>query len=166
VVAKLNKMETKITKTWKVKGSKKETYELTIKFMPKQKLIYFIDCTCPDFYNRRLKGNLEFSDKTTSATPCKHLKPYIKFYEKVHGFKLKVPKQMEGTEKPTAQLRKALIERSGGLCEANCGNLGRHIHRKIRGSNGGKYSEENCVYLCENCHKAIHGNEFKGSKGK
>ena len=173
-------METKITKHWEKKGSKGETYKLTIKFLMESKEIYWMDCTCPDFSgltknkngnpkligSRRIKGIGEFADKKYYAEPCKHLQPLINFYEKEYGFKLKKPKEMEGTDNPTKALLNALISRSGGLCEANCGRMGKHIHRKIRGSNGGKYSESNCVYLCPECHRRIHSNEFSGSKSR
>ena len=169
-------METKITKQFKEK-SKTQTinengeivpvvYEITLKFLLESKQIYFIDCTCGDFVNRQLKEQGILADKKVYAEPCKHLKKLTDFYEREYGFTIKRPKQMEGTNNCTAGLRKALLKRSGGLCENNCGKSGVCVHRKIRGSNGGKYNEENCVLLCVECHKFIHGNEFRGSKGK
>lgn len=116
--------------------------------------------------SRRIKEHGDFCDRKFYAEPCKHLKPIIEMYERDYGFTLKKPKPMEGTDKPTAALKRALEERSGGLCETGCGQKAVHIHRKVRGSNGGKYSEENCVYLCPDCHRRIHSSEFSGSRSK
>jgi len=130
-----------------------------VQFSKEDKLIFKIHCDCPDFLNRKLKSYSDYSDKKIKEVPCKHLKPIIDNLIKI-GYHLKQPKSMEGTDKPTKALLNALISRSGGLCEANCGRMGKHIHRIIRGSNGGKYSESNCVYLCPECHRRIHSNEF------
>lgn len=153
-------MKTKITKIFNRAG-----YEQTIKFLMESKTIFFMDCNCPDFEFRRIKKSGSFSDIKYFADCCKHLKPFIDFYEK-QGFTLKKPKPMSGTDRCTSKLLKNLIDRSIGLCENNCGKNGVNVHRKIRGSNGGKYNEENCVLLCSECHKLAHGNEFPGSKGK
>lgn len=149
---------------WRQPG-KKKTYDCQIRVIDEKKLISWIDCTCEDFIHRRIKSAGDFADKKYYSEPCKHLKPEIDALIRM-GYELKQPKPMEGTDHPTKQLLNALIQRSGGLCEANCGQKAKHIHRKIRGSNGGKYNESNCVYLCPECHRKIHSNEFAGSKSR
>lgn len=166
-------METKETKMFNVKGSNGKEYEVTLKFLLESKQIYFIDCTCPNFTGivvgkdgklkyigrRRIKQHNGFSDAIYYAEPCKHLKPIIEMYERDFGFIMKKPKEMEGTDHPTAELKRILLERSRGMCEG-CGlNKAENIHRKIRGSNGGKYNEWNCIFLCGDCHKLVHGKE-------
>ncbi len=154
-----------IIKRWKKKSGPK-TYDLRLRFDLDNKEICWMDCTCADFQFKRLTSYLDFADKKIIATPCKHLKPLIEMYQRDYGFKVKEKKPMEGTDRPTNELRKQLIERSLGLCENNCGRNGGHIHRKIRGSSGGKYNKENCVLLCPECHKRLHASEFSGSKSK
>ena len=83
------------------------------------------------------------------------------------GYKLKTPKE-EGSLVCTIKLRKALIKRSKGLCECSskCQELGKHVHRIKRGSNGGLYSLDNCMWVSSKCHKLFHSNEFSGVQGK
>jgi len=153
-------MEEKAFKKFITKNKSGKIYTHRLKFLMKSKIIYWMECDCKDFQYRRIKSFRNLCDKTFYATPCKHLKPIIEMYNRDYGFQLKKPKNMKGENKPTAQLRNILIKRSDGLCEFNCGRIGRHIHRKIRSSNGGKYSEENCILLCEECHKMVHFKEF------
>lgn len=144
------------------------------------KKIYWIDCTCTDFCgltkdkegnpkwigSRRIKETGSFADTKFYAEPCKHLKPLIDFYKREYGFKLKRPKKISGTDKPTAELKRFLIDRSGGFCETNCGRRGFEIHRKTPRTNGGKYNKDNCVYLCHECHEAITFQPWHSSAGK
>lgn len=154
-------MKTKITKTFN-----QGEYEQIIKFLMESKTIYFIDCTCPDFVHRRMHKNGQVADIKVFANCCKHLKPIIEYYEKIEGFKLKRPKPMQGTDKCTAELRRFLIERSGGGCEMyNCGRLGVEVHRKILKVNCGKYNKSNCVLLCSACHKIITYQKWQSSPG-
>lgn len=150
-----------------------------VRVIDETKLIFFLDCTCPDFSgvttdkegkpkyigSKRIKEYSDFADKKFYAEPCKHLKPVVDALIGV-GYTLKKPKPMEGTDKPTKALIDALISRSEGMCEANCGREGNHAHRNIRGSNGGKYNEWNCRWLCPECHREIHKNEFSGARSK
>lgn len=169
----LNQYEPTILKTWKVR-SKDKIYTIKIRFDLKNKLICWMDCDCADFTgctdkdtyfrSHRIKEFGQFADTKYYAEPCKHLKPYIDYYLS-QGFKLKEYK-MEGLEHPNAELKRFLQERSGGICERCHENKGVHVHRIIRGSNGGKYNKENCVLLCEECHQLAHGNEFGGVKSK
>ena len=140
-------METKITKQYN-----QGDYEQIIKFLEESKTIYFIDCTCGDFIHRQIKKTGKFSNITYSANPCKHLSPIIKVFEAA-GWKLKSPKEMIGTDKCTSELRRFLVERSGGLCECGCGRPGQEVHRKTPKALGGKYNKENCLLLYNDCHK-------------
>jgi len=151
--------------SWKKKGSREEIYDCCVKVIDKQKLIYWIDCTCWNFVNRRLGFKGDFSDRKYYASSCKHLKPVVDALIK-QGYTLKIPK-MEGPDKLTAEVRRLVIERSGETCEFNgCELMARRFHRQIRGSNGGKYTVENTKHLCIEHHKLIHSNEFPGSKAK
>lgn len=123
------------------------------------KLIYKIDCLCPDFQFRRKKMIGECSDRKVYAEPCKYLKYAVKVLESL-GFTLKKPKEMIGSNKLTKGLWKQLLERAK-QCE-DCGSdYLLQAHRKTRGSNGGKYNQDNCIVLCAECHKARHAGEFK-----
>jgi hypothetical protein len=178
-------METKITKILDRGG-----YEQIIKYIKETKEIYFIDCTCGDFSGvyrpkevvkgkvireaswfpgERLKNSGEFSDKKFYAEPCKHLLPDIKVME-MQGGKLKRPKTMEGTDKCTAELRKIIMKRSGGMCEfpvwdGVCTNHGVEVHRKVPRTNGGKYNKDNCILLCEEHHKLVTYQKWHGTPG-
>jgi 5-methylcytosine-specific restriction endonuclease McrA len=57
-------------------------------------------------------------------------------------------------------VRKALAERSGGLCEICGGNgfpFGLHPHEILFRSHGGEMSTENSLMLCQTCHAKKHG---------
>ena len=151
---------------WRKKGSRKETYDCVVKVIDEQKLICWLDCTCWNFQNRRIKYLGDFSDRKYYADPCKHLKPVVDALIK-QGYTLKKPKPMEGPEKMTAKVRREVLERSEGICEwLGCNRKATQFHRNVRGSNGGKYTTENTRHLCWEHHKLIHSNEFPGSKGK
>jgi hypothetical protein len=152
------------TIAWKKKGSKGELYDCTVKVLDNQKLIFWIDCTCWNFSNRRIQQVGDFSDKKYYAEPCKHLKPIVDALIK-QGYTLKKPKEMEGPDHMTAEVRRAVVERSNGICEwIDCDAQATQFHRNVRGSNGGKYTLENVRHLCKFHHQLIHGNEFPGSK--
>ncbi|MHA1737890.1 MAG: HNH endonuclease [Candidatus Heimdallarchaeota archaeon] len=174
-------METKITKNYNQGG-----YEQIVKYLVESKTIYFIDCTCGNFSGvytpkkivkgktvcaakwypgERLKNSGSFSDKIYYAEPCKHLQPIVKVYE-MQGLTLKRPKPMTGTAKCTAELKRFLFERSGGLCECGCGRNGQEVHRKIAKTNGGKYNKDNCVLLSGECHQRITYQKWQSSPGK
>ena len=36
-----------------------------------------------------------------------------------------------------------------------------HVHRIVHGENNGKYTKNNCVSLCPNCHSKVHTNQIK-----
>jgi hypothetical protein len=149
------------TINWKVKGSKE--YDCTIKVLDKQKLIIWIDCTCWDFMNRRLKSIGENADKKIFAEPCKHLKRIVDALIKL-GYKLK-KQELTGPSKLTASVIRAVVERSNGKCEVeSCPNKATQFHRIVRGSNGGKYTLENTKHICKYHHKSIHQNEFPSNK--
>ena len=153
------------TISWQKKGSKGEIYDCTVKVIDKIKTIVWIDCTCDDFINRRIKKVGQFSDIKYFFEPCKHLKPVVEALEK-QGYTLKRPKPMEGTDKCTAELRRKIMERSGGICEMlGCGHPGIEIHRKIPKTNGGKYNEDNCILLCLDCHHNITFQKWQGTPG-
>lgn len=137
-----------------------ERYESKIHVIDKTKSIFRLECGCGDFKYRRLYkvGNKIFS------TPCKHLRSGVEALEK-QGYVLKGPKPMTGTDKCTVELRKFLIERSKGFCECRCGRKGEEVHRKIAKVDGGKYNEDNCVYLNGECHKAITYQPWHASPG-
>lgn len=148
--------ERKITKNYTQGG-----YEQTIKYILESKTIFFIDCTCGDFEHRRMYKSGLFADQKIFANACKHLQPIITIAE-MQGLTLRKPKQMEGTDKCTAELKRFLIDRSEGICEMYmCEKAGICVHRRTRGSSNGKYNKHNCVLLCSDCHKKIHSKEFK-----
>lgn len=141
-------------------------YESKIYVIDKEKLIFKIYCLCKDFQHRRIKRIGEFNDIKYYGTPCKHLKPGVEALEKL-GYKLKKHEAMEGSNKLTAEVRREVVNRSGGICEVEeCPIVATRFHRIIRGQNGGKYIPENIKHICENHHKQIHASEFPGSKSK
>lgn len=143
----------------------KNKYKSKIYLIDDKKIIYKLDCTCRDFIYRKIKSGGLFADKKYYEEPCKHLKPIVNALIK-QGYTLKKPK-MEGSERLTAEVRRQVNDRSNGICEfPQCSNMGQTYHRKVRGSNGGKYITSNVVHLCNYHHKLIHGNEFQGAKGK
>jgi len=145
--------------TWEAIG-KKENYDCYVWVDDENKLILKMKCMCWNFSNRRLKSFGENAYKKTYSYPCKHLKKITDRLTQ-QGYKLKIP-SMQGTNKCTIELRKKLIDRSGGICERSyCEKPGVVVHRKIPGHAGGKYNEENCVIICKECHKEIHKGEFK-----
>ena len=149
--------------SWLAKGSKKNKYFCEIKILEKEKLIFWMDCACWNFVNRRLKSVGENADKKTYAEPCKHLKPTIESLQKL-GYKLKKP-NMEGPDKLITAVIREVVERSGRLCEVQgCEDNATRFHRIVRGSNGGKYTYENIRHICGYHHKEIHQNEFPGTK--
>ena len=150
---------------WQTKGSKGETYDCMVKLIDEKKLIYFIDCICWNFVNRRIKHKGMFSDKQFYAEPCKHLKPTIDALLK-QGYKLKVPKEMKGSDKCTIELRRTIMERSNGICEMpNCEHKGIEVHRKVPRTNGGKYNEDNCILLCKEHHQLVTYQPWHNSPG-
>lgn len=154
-------------------------YEQKVHYLLESKEIYFIDCTCPNFTgivvdkngkpkwigSRRVYKSGLYSDQKFYANPCKHLQPIITCAE-MQGLTLRKPKPMEGTDRCTAELRRFLIERSGGICEMYmCEKTGIEVHRKVPKTNGGKYNKDNCVLLCPECHKRITYQKWQGSPG-
>ena len=137
-----------------------ERYESSIHVIDETKSIFKLECKCGDFVYRRL---YKVGDKIFSK-PCKHLRPGVEALEK-QGYVLKKPKPMDGTDKCTPELRKFLIKRSNGFCECNCGRPGQEVHRKTSKLDGGKYNEDNCVFLNGECHKAITFQKWHGSPG-
>lgn len=230
---------------WQTKGSKKQLvekqvdkdelgpiykkvldfpiYDCRVKVDDKNKVIFFIDCTCTDFCgkyqpkktiekicgkngflcencknkaegcNKTIKIEIEakwyggkrvikhgnLADEKFYSIPCKHLRPVVEALEK-QGYILKKPKEMTGEPVLRAALRRKLLERAGNCCEQMklneegvfekcCSTNNLQVHRKIRGSAGGKYNEENCIVLCWDCHRGpngVHSNEFRGCQGK
>ena len=141
-------------------------YQTKIYVLDDMKSIYKVDCTCPDFVNRRMRSVGDFADKKYYALPCKHLRPFVERLIK-QGYILKIPQEMLGPDKLTVGVKRKVIERSGEICEVEtCIEKAIVFHRNIRGSNGGKYTLENTRHLCSNHHKLIHSNEFSGSKSK
>lgn len=149
------------TMKWKTRGSKRELYDCTVKVIDEEKLICWIDCTCWNFINRRLKAVGQFSDIKVFAEPCKHLKLIVEALEK-QGYRLKQQKKENGSDSPSRTLKNALFERARNKCEnPHCQNTDfLTIHRIIRGGNGGKYNMENCEVLCTECHRNRHYGEF------
>ena len=147
--------EKKIRKiTWKAKGQEQLFYDCYVWVSDQEKLILKIDCGCWNFVNRRMKSFGLAAYKKHYAEPCKHLRVITAALEKIN-YKFKIPK-MEGTERPTAELKRFLIERSNGICERKyCEEFAAEIHRIIPGVMGGKYSKENCVFICSDCHELI-----------
>ena len=139
-------------------------YESKVYVIDKDKLIVKLDCMCKDFIFRRKIKIGESADVKYFSIPCKHLKPIVEALEK-QGYKLKVPKEMVGSDRCTAELKRFLFERSGGLCECGCGRVAQEVHRKVPKINGGKYNEWNCVYLSKICHQLITYQPWQSSPG-
>ena len=71
-----------------------------------------------------------------------------------------------GINSKEAELRQAIMERSGGLCEGvldgrRCFSpgdwRGLAIHEVVFRSRGGKRTLENTRFLCAHCHSLSHG---------
>lgn len=136
-------------------------YDSKIYILDKEKLMTKLSCECPDFKFRKIKKINEGPDIKYYANPCKHLKLFVYELEK-QGYNLKIPKEMVGLPYLTEKLKKELLDRANNMCECGCKiKLRLTIHRKMRGSNGGKYNKENCVVLTQNCHQLRHQGEFK-----
>ncbi len=132
----------------------------------KTKIITKLICKCGDFAFRRIKKVGEFADTKYYAEPCKHLKPVVEALEKL-GYKLKKLKEMIGSDKLSAKLRKKLMERANNKCECGCESEELlEVHRKTRRSAGGKYNMDNCQVLNSECHKLRHQNEFPSRRSK
>jgi 5-methylcytosine-specific restriction endonuclease McrA len=142
-------------------------YESKIYVIDDQKLIIKLDCECRDFQFRRIKKIGDCPEIKYYSEPCKHLKPFVERLQKM-GYKLKVPEEMIGSDKMTKQLWKQLLDRAGNKCEeTGCENTDLlTAHRRVRGSNGGKYNMKNCIVLCRDCHIRRHANEFPSSKSR
>ncbi len=59
------------------------------------------------------------------------------------------------------RMRKVVIARSGGECEAHldgCTGMGQHVHHRMLQSQGGPHTMENLRYVCWRCHITIHAN--------
>lgn len=143
-----------------------DNYNSKIYVIDKEKSIFKLNCECPDFQYRRKKKIGEGPDTKYYAESCKHLRLFVYELEK-RGYTLKIPKEMEGSCYLSNALKKELLERANNMCE--CGCLGTNrltIHRKMRGSNGGKYNKKNCIVLTQECHQRRHENEFKGVRSK
>ena len=128
-----------------------------------------MDCMCWNFINRRIKKSGALSDIVYYAEPCKHLKEVVNALISV-GYTIKEPRDMEGTDKCTAELRKFIMERSGGFCEmkawdGGCKRPGIEVHRKVSKTNGGKYSKSNCILLCEEHHELVTFQKWHGNPG-
>jgi len=151
--------------SWQTKGSKGETYDCSVKVIDEKKLIYFLDCTCWNFVNRRIEKSGQFSDIKYYSHACKHLKKVVDALIK-QGYTLKKPKPMTGTDKCTTELRKKIIERSDGICEMpNCEHKGIEVHRKVPRTNQGKYNEDNCILLCKEHHQLVTYQPWHNSPG-
>ena len=64
---------------------------------------------------------------------------------------------MKPTKKQWQEIRKAVIEREHNICQG-CYRfiLDGHLHHiKSRGA-GGKHTPDNLMWLCHECHNAIH----------
>jgi len=136
-------------------------YDSKIYVDDQTKIILKLDCQCWNFVNRRIKKIGELADTKYYAEPCKHLKLFVERLEK-QGYEIKKPKELIGDDKITNELRKKLLERANNRCECGCRkDYALEVHRKTRGSNGGKYNMENCMVLTKECHQMRHSGEFK-----
>lgn len=55
-----------------------------------------------------------------------------------------------------APIRKAIHERSGGLCELRCGRRAEHLHHRLMRSQQGPHTVENLLDVCHRHHEQIH----------
>jgi hypothetical protein len=135
-------------------------YDPRIELIEELKLITKIGCMCPDFVNRKIKKIGDNADAKYVAIPCKHLEKTVNLLIQ-SGFKLKCP-DLTGEVRPSVNLKIQLLQRAKCKCESlDCKNeILLEIHRIIRGSNGGLYSMNNCLVLCNKHHKDRHAGEF------
>ena len=168
-------MSSTIVRSWTRKSKYGVSYTVSIRLDVDKKEIVWMSCTCPSFTgiaeNRMIKSKIKpfglFADKSyRHAEPCKHLQDIIEYLKREEGYTVRPIKEIHGTDKCTAKLRKALIKRSGNMCECGCGRKGACAHRIMRGHNGGKYCLENCIWLSIECHKAVHQNDSKGARSR
>ena len=140
-------------------------YDSKIYVLDEGKVIFKLDCLCPDFTFRRIKKIGEFADVRYFAKPCKHLVEYVDRLIQ-QGYTLKIPPEMLGSDTLKVKLRRELLERAENKCEdLNCGSDVRlQIHRKCRGKVGGKYNKLNCVVLCATHHQMRHANETQANR--
>jgi hypothetical protein len=143
-----------------------EKYDSKIYVIDELKKIVKLDCQCGDFIHRRIKKIGEFADTRYFAMPCKHLNPFMERLKR-QGYQFTIPKEMTGSDKLTPALRIKLLARANHICECGCERTeSLEIHRKTRGSNGGKYNMINCQVLAQGCHDLRHANEFPSGKSK
>lgn len=123
--------------------------------------IYFMDCTCWNFENRRLKKHGKSTNIKVEAAPCKHLSPIINSLLE-NGLKLKKYTDTSGQDKLTKELREKILRVWGNECFFNNCEVKENleIHHLDRKSNGGKYSILNCRPYCSEHHKLLNSNEF------
>lgn len=60
-----------------------------------------------------------------------------------------------------ASVRKAVHERSEGICEALtpvCNGRAEHLHHIVRRSQGGEHVASNLIHVSSDCHQYIHAN--------
>jgi 5-methylcytosine-specific restriction endonuclease McrA len=63
----------------------------------------------------------------------------------------------------TRKINKKTFKRSAGKCRL-CGEHTYElldVHRIIPGKDGGKYTEDNTVAICANCHRKVHAGDIE-----
>jgi predicted transcriptional regulator len=67
-----------------------------------------------------------------------------------------------GDDAELRRARKAVRERSGGLCEVRlaviCTGRGQHVHHRLMRSQGGTHDLDNLLDTCLPCHSHVHAN--------
>lgn len=57
-----------------------------------------------------------------------------------------------------ASVRRQIRDRSGGLCELQCGRTATEVHHRKLRSQGGRHELSNLLHLCSKDHREAHDN--------
>lgn len=111
------------------------------------------NCTCIDFLMRRIHRD--------PKERCKHLKKIGDIMEKRFVEDDLLAYKELGNKKLTDKQKEVLSSLVNNQCEVCGEEKTLQVHRIKRGYMGGTYAPHNLKMVCAECHKTIHGDEFK-----
>lgn len=76
-----------------------------------------------------------------------------------------LPKRSKKYRDTPAAIRKAVSERSRGVCEACGQDAAEHVHHRLKRSQGGRHDLANLLHVSAACHARIHENRDSLSYG-